>query len=228
MLAFHAAHSIHTPLETLPDAFEHFAFIEDSEDRRAYHSMVWNVDRDIGKIVAALKSKGMYQNSLVVLSADNGGPVYMSGRGGGNNFPLRGVCQNIGMVEQKLLPFSIKLTQSLMYKTDPGLASCNRKTQPSSSHCQAARHRTSRAVRACSMRGCVLAVVYVSDLYDGWPCLRLYAQALESTALYRAVPCPTHGVGSSWMVRLRSSSCQPSLLEREQTCSKIDAIQQAG
>jgi arylsulfatase B len=115
MLAFHAAHSIHTPLETLPDAFEHFAFIEDSEDRRAYHSMVWNVDRDIGKIVAALKSKGMYQNSLVVLSADNGGPVYMSGRGGGNNFPLRGVCQNIDMVEQKLLPFSIKLTQSLMY-----------------------------------------------------------------------------------------------------------------
>ena len=47
MLAFHAAHSIHTPLETLPDSFERFAFIEDSEDRRAYHSMVYNVDRDI-------------------------------------------------------------------------------------------------------------------------------------------------------------------------------------
>ena len=45
MLAFHAAHSIHTPLETLPDSFERFAFIEDSEDRRAYHSMVYNVDR---------------------------------------------------------------------------------------------------------------------------------------------------------------------------------------
>ena len=33
MLAFHAAHSIHTPLETLPEAFEHFAFIEDSGER---------------------------------------------------------------------------------------------------------------------------------------------------------------------------------------------------
>ena len=90
LLAFHAAHSIHTPLETLPDSFERFAFIEDSEDRRAYHSMVFNVDRDIGKIVATLQNKKMYENTLVVLSADNGGPVYMSGRGGGNNYPLRG------------------------------------------------------------------------------------------------------------------------------------------
>ena len=70
MLAFHAAHSIHTPLETLPDSFERFAFIEDSEDRRAYHSMVYNVDQDIGEIVAALSHKDMYENSLVVLSAE--------------------------------------------------------------------------------------------------------------------------------------------------------------
>lgn len=32
----------------------------------------------------------MFNNTLIVLSADNGGPVYMQGRGGGNNFPLRG------------------------------------------------------------------------------------------------------------------------------------------
>lgn len=30
LLAFHAAHSIHTPLEVVPDAFEHFSFIHDS------------------------------------------------------------------------------------------------------------------------------------------------------------------------------------------------------
>ena len=70
MLAFHAAHSIHTPLETLPDSFERFAFIEDSEDRRAYHSMKNNVDRDIGELMAALSHKNMYENSLVVLSAE--------------------------------------------------------------------------------------------------------------------------------------------------------------
>ena len=90
LLVFHAAHSIHTPLEVVPDAYEKFAFIEDSKFRRAYHSMVWNVDRAIGRIVEALHAKAMYENSLIVLSADNGGPIYMSGRGGGNNFPLRG------------------------------------------------------------------------------------------------------------------------------------------
>lgn len=47
--------------------------------------MVWNVDRAIGKIVAALQKKSMYDHSLLVLSADNGGPVYMSGRGGAPN-----------------------------------------------------------------------------------------------------------------------------------------------
>ena len=69
LLAFHAAHSIHTPLETVPVAFQRFAFIQDSEDRRAYHSMVWNVDRAIGKIVEALKVKNMYENAVIVLSA---------------------------------------------------------------------------------------------------------------------------------------------------------------
>jgi arylsulfatase A-like enzyme len=72
LLLFHAAHSIHTPLETVPDAFEEFAFIADSEARRAYHSMVFNVDRAIGAIVEMLKAKSMYDKSVVVLSADNG------------------------------------------------------------------------------------------------------------------------------------------------------------
>jgi arylsulfatase A-like enzyme len=38
--------------------------------------MVWNVDRAIGRIVGALKANNdMYSNTLVVMSADNGGPV---------------------------------------------------------------------------------------------------------------------------------------------------------
>ena len=90
MLAFHAAHSIHTPLEVVPGAFAKFSFITDSAFRRAYHAMVYNVDLAVGQIVGTLKQQGMYENTLIVLSADNGGPIYMSGRGGGNNYPLRG------------------------------------------------------------------------------------------------------------------------------------------
>ena len=41
-------------------------------------------------VVAALKSTGIWQNALVTLSADNGGPIYRNGAAGANNFPLRG------------------------------------------------------------------------------------------------------------------------------------------
>ena len=92
MLAFHATHSIHTPLEVVPDAFEEFSFISDSHDRRTYAAMVYNVDRAIGRLVGALRSKGMYDDTLIILSSDNGGPIYMQGRGAGNNYPLKVVC----------------------------------------------------------------------------------------------------------------------------------------
>ena len=32
LLLFHSAHSIHSPLETLPDAFDRFSFIDDHSD----------------------------------------------------------------------------------------------------------------------------------------------------------------------------------------------------
>ena len=70
LLAFHAAHSIHTPLEVVPDAYERFTFIE-THERRAYAAMVWNVDRAVGRLVDALKDKGMFGNTLIAMSADN-------------------------------------------------------------------------------------------------------------------------------------------------------------
>ena len=40
----------------------------------------------VGAVVAALKARGMWNNTLWVTSADNGGPI----SGGANNYPLRG------------------------------------------------------------------------------------------------------------------------------------------
>ena len=57
MLAFHAAHSIHTPLEVMPKYDHYFDFI-DNDHRRLYHAMVYSVDQAVGDIVNALKSKG--------------------------------------------------------------------------------------------------------------------------------------------------------------------------
>eukprot|EP01063_Lacrimia_lanifica_P025759 TRINITY_DN3371_c0_g1_i1.p2 TRINITY_DN3371_c0_g1~~TRINITY_DN3371_c0_g1_i1.p2 ORF type:complete len:533 (+),score=206.33 TRINITY_DN3371_c0_g1_i1:66-1664(+) len=55
-------------------------------------TMIKDVDRWVGALTAALKKKGMYDNTLIVFSSDNGGaaPNSMPKSGGGNNYPLRG------------------------------------------------------------------------------------------------------------------------------------------
>jgi arylsulfatase A-like enzyme len=73
LFAFHASHSIHSPLEVVPDAFDKFSFI-DWKDRQVYHAMVYNVDRAVGRIVAALKARGMYDDTMIIMTSDNGEP----------------------------------------------------------------------------------------------------------------------------------------------------------
>ena len=57
-------------------------------------AMVNFLDEMVGRVVSALKAKGMWDNLLWVTSADNGGPIYANGSAGANNWPLRGgkVC----------------------------------------------------------------------------------------------------------------------------------------
>merc|ERR1719247_1653861 len=52
--------------------------------------MVYYIDEAIGNVTAELKSSGKWDNTLVVVHADNGGPIYYSGCCGGNNWPLKG------------------------------------------------------------------------------------------------------------------------------------------
>jgi arylsulfatase B len=71
MFLFWAPHIVHAPLE-VPQAFlDKFAYI-DTEPRRFYAAMVNFVDTLIGRVVDALKAKGMWDNLLWVSSADNG------------------------------------------------------------------------------------------------------------------------------------------------------------
>jgi len=43
-----------------------------------------------GRIVAALRAEGMFDNTLIICASDNGGPVYLNGTAGANNHPLKG------------------------------------------------------------------------------------------------------------------------------------------
>ena len=106
----------HYPLQAPQEYQDKFAMIGDSDNRRVYHAMVNFLDDQLANITGALKAKGMWDNTLMVLSSDNGGFVgdpkgtcnttasptpsdaedtghgtaCFNGEAGANNFPLRG------------------------------------------------------------------------------------------------------------------------------------------
>lgn len=57
-------------------------------NRRKINGMIWYMDSQIGLIVNALRVKGMYENTLIIMTTDNGG--FIKFRAAGNNYPLRG------------------------------------------------------------------------------------------------------------------------------------------
>jgi arylsulfatase I/J len=88
-------HVVHEPLQaphpyfaaqevltnaTYPDA--------PSQPRAIYHSMVKFADDVLGNLTATLKSNHMWEDTLIVITSDNGGPMYS--KNAANNFPLKG------------------------------------------------------------------------------------------------------------------------------------------
>jgi arylsulfatase A-like enzyme len=68
-LAFTAPHA---PYQAPAKYLERFKGIAD-ETRRAYAAMIACLDDEIGAVFAALKEKGMWQNTIVIFHSDNGG-----------------------------------------------------------------------------------------------------------------------------------------------------------
>jgi arylsulfatase I/J len=89
----HAFHLIHSPLQ-VPNSYltavdEIIAPYEfDSASRRNYSAMVHYMDDVVGAITDKLKDEGVWDNTVVMLLSDNGGPLYLPGSG--NNHPLKG------------------------------------------------------------------------------------------------------------------------------------------
>ncbi|MFG1362710.1 arylsulfatase B [Xanthobacter versatilis] len=68
-LAFTAPH---TPFQAPQSYLDQYAHIADPQ-RRAYAAMITAMDDQIGHVVAALTSRGMRENTLIVFHSDNGG-----------------------------------------------------------------------------------------------------------------------------------------------------------
>ena len=82
--------NVHYPMEA-PESYVHiYSWIKDS-NRRVYAAMTKALDDSIGKIVSAFKQKGIWNETIVYFTTDNGG----SSLYGGNNFPYRGI--KVGM-----------------------------------------------------------------------------------------------------------------------------------
>jgi len=73
---YFAPNAIHTPLQAKKADYDALPQIKDHR-LRVYGAMTRALDRDVGKILAALKAEGLDQNTLVIFTSDNGGAGYI-------------------------------------------------------------------------------------------------------------------------------------------------------
>jgi len=75
----------HDPYQ-VPERFKQMYSHVEPERKQIIYGMSSFVDEGLGNLTQALKAKGMWDNTLILFSADNGGPIFE----GGNNYPLKG------------------------------------------------------------------------------------------------------------------------------------------
>jgi arylsulfatase A-like enzyme len=71
-----AYNAVHTPLQARKADYAALSHIKDHR-LRVYAAMVRNLDRNIGRVLQALKDKGLDDNTLVIFTTDNGGANYI-------------------------------------------------------------------------------------------------------------------------------------------------------
>ncbi|KAL4235780.1 hypothetical protein ACF0H5_004171 [Mactra antiquata] len=77
--------AVHDPIQ-VPQRFEDMYPNIQTDVRRKYCGMVSALDEAIGNVTDTLRKNNMFDESLIIFTADNGGWVTQ----GGNNYPLRG------------------------------------------------------------------------------------------------------------------------------------------
>ncbi|ELT93060.1 hypothetical protein CAPTEDRAFT_21969 [Capitella teleta] len=80
-----AFHNVHSPLDPKPEFLALYDDLDVTDDRKKYLGLVSGMDYIIGGIVDKIKEIGIYENTYILFSSDNGGDV-----GEGDNSPHRG------------------------------------------------------------------------------------------------------------------------------------------
>ncbi|MBX9795391.1 sulfatase-like hydrolase/transferase [Sphingomonas sp.] len=86
-LLYLAYNAPHTPLQATRADYDALPGIKDPVER-VYGAMIRQLDRGVGRVLAALKAAGVADNTLVIFTSDNGGAWYTGIAG--SNLPFRG------------------------------------------------------------------------------------------------------------------------------------------
>merc|ERR1712137_393756 len=89
LFIYAAMQTPHLPLQ-VPQKYINMYPEDLEENRRSLLGMVTAMDEVIGDLVKSLKDSGMYDNSVIIFSSDNGAPGKGAGGGAGSNYPLSG------------------------------------------------------------------------------------------------------------------------------------------
>ncbi|CAH3182356.1 unnamed protein product [Porites lobata] len=112
---------VHSPTEAPQEYIDKYKFI-DNKTRRDYAAMVDIVDEAIGNVTKAMKKAGLWDDTLLIVSTDNGGIP----SSGGYNWPLRGYkgtlweggVRGVGFVHGKMLQRTGVKCKELLHVTD--------------------------------------------------------------------------------------------------------------
>jgi len=74
LFLYFASLAPHAPYQAPKEEIEAYKDVFPDEMHRTYAAMVTNLDRQVGRIMAALEKKGMRENTIVFFTTDNGGP----------------------------------------------------------------------------------------------------------------------------------------------------------
>ncbi|MFV0468968.1 MAG: sulfatase-like hydrolase/transferase, partial [Dysgonomonas sp.] len=84
-------YNVHTPLQAKQDKINKYKFLVNPANKQqnpVYAAMVEHVDDAVGRVVASLKEQRLYDNTIIILTSDNGGLIGKN-KQVTSNFPLR-------------------------------------------------------------------------------------------------------------------------------------------
>ena len=124
-----AYQAVHCPREVPASYVAPYARANMSEPRATFAGMLSCLDEGVANVTSALKARGMWNDTLLFFSTDNGAPTpSCGGAQGGQNWPLRGgKCsawegglRGTAFVHSPLLPAAARgrRTTALMHATD--------------------------------------------------------------------------------------------------------------